>query len=150
MLYYHIIIILNQIQYTSFSISNTASNGCIHIDSNCSMWMKNKRLWLRETEQITVWTILTSWYWDWRIDLNDQLMSELMYSSENVFWVSVNGFNTLDFSYLYLISQKQISIMVQSSLSIQIHHIFSFYTLLLVQSFSSVSPSNVQTYQTCC
>ena len=33
----HIITILSQIQHTSFSISNTASNGCIHIDSNCSM-----------------------------------------------------------------------------------------------------------------
>ena len=70
----HIITILSQIQHTSFSISNTdTSYGCIHIDSNCSMWMKNKRLWLIETEQITIWTILTSWYWHWRIDMNDEL-----------------------------------------------------------------------------
>ena len=40
----HIILI---IQYFSY--------GCIHIDSNCSMWMKNKRLWLIEAEQNTIW-----------------------------------------------------------------------------------------------
>ena len=52
----HIIAMLNQMQYILISVSNTVFGyGCIHIDSNCSMWMKNKRLWLIEAEQNTIW-----------------------------------------------------------------------------------------------
>ena len=46
---------------TSFSISNSViSNGCVHIDPNCTMWMKNKWLWLIETEHCMI-TILNDW-----------------------------------------------------------------------------------------
>ena len=52
----HIIDMISQVQYTSISISNSVSSyGCIHIDSSCTMWMKNKWLWLIETEQDTIW-----------------------------------------------------------------------------------------------